>query len=506
MAQARTQDRPGEAEEPPGEVRHLSRTAAFSELVSDHMAQPPPIISMQSHCGDVVKAMRERHASSVLVADDNVDITGIVTEQDVARHITYQLADTTPIERIMSSPVLTIRDDDYLYHAIATMRRNNLRHMPAIDRQGRVTGMLHLHTALAETSASLMHQIDRLTHEETIEGLHQVKNAQVEVAEDLFAENVPAPEIQCLLTQINNDIYRRILELSVKEMENKQGKPPVRFCAIVMGSGGRGESFLFPDQDNGYILEDYPDADHDMVDPYFIELAERMTRALDGLGISLCRGFVMATNPLWRKSLSQWSHQVRGWLSMSNKFAISLSDIFFDFNSVYGVHELADKLRTDVTAVVKRQHLFLKEMQHTRWDLGVALGWFGRLITDRSGGPHHGKLNLKHHGLLPLVASIRLLALREGIPDTGTIARINALHSHGVLTANEQDYLIGGFDHITKLMLRQQIDDFKADHKVSAYVPMRALTRRDRDMLRNTFRAIERLRDRVKAELTVEVF
>ncbi len=504
MKQASIRDRPSSVE-PPSEVRHLSRTAAFSELVKDHMDQPPPIMSMQTSCGEIVRAMRERHTSSVLVADDNADITGIVTQQDVARHITYQLADTTPIERIMSSPVLTIRDDDYLYHAIATMRRHDLRHMPAIDRQGRVAGMLHLHAALAETSASLMHQIDRLTHEETIEGLHQVKNAQVEVAEALFAEDVPAPEIQSLLTQINNDIYRRVLELSVKEMESKQGKPPVKFCAIVMGSGGRGESFLFPDQDNGYILEDYPDADHDAVDPYFIELAERMTRVLDELGITLCRGFVMATNPLWRKSLSQWSRQVRGWLRISNSFAISLSDIFFDFNPVYGMHELADKLRADVTEVVRRQHLFLKEMQHTRSDLGVALGFFGRLMPDRS-GPHHGKLNLKHHGLLPLVSSIRLLALREGIPDTGTLARINALHAHGVLTANEQDYLIGGFHHLTKLMLRQQINDFKADRKVSAYILVRALTGRDKDMLKNTFRAIERLRGRVKAELTAEIF
>ena len=29
-----------------------------------------------------------------------------------------------------------------------------------------------------------------------------------------------------------------------------------------MGSGGRGESYLFPDQDNGFILADYPDAEH----------------------------------------------------------------------------------------------------------------------------------------------------------------------------------------------------------------------------------------------------
>ena len=75
-----------------------------------------------------------------------------------------------------------------------------------------------------------------------------------------------------------------------------------------------------------------------------------------------------------------------------------------------------------------------------------------------------------------------------------------------VIDHNEQDYLIGGFHHVTRLVLRQQINDFKTNRKVSAYVPLRALTRRDKDMLKNTFRAIDRLRDRVKAELTADVF
>ena len=38
-----------------------------------------------------------------------------------------------------------------------------------------------------------------------------------------------------------------------------------------------GESFLFPDQDNGFILDKYPDDRHTSVDAYFIELARRVT-------------------------------------------------------------------------------------------------------------------------------------------------------------------------------------------------------------------------------------
>jgi signal-transduction protein with cAMP-binding, CBS, and nucleotidyltransferase domain len=492
---------------PARKPRRVSRTAAFSEIVRDHMDLAPAIMPEHTACAEVIRAMREQGGSSVLIADADGRLKGIVTERDVVRHIAYQASGSTQVEQIMSAPVLTIRDDDYLFHAIATMRRRDLRHMPAVDKQGRVVGMLHLHVVLAEASATLMEQIDRLTHEESVEGLHQVKSAQVEVADTLFAENVPVPEIQGLLTQINNDIYRRILELFLKDMEEEGwGQPPVKLCVIVMGSGGRGESFLFPDQDNGFILEDYPDSRHGAVDPFFIELAGRMTRALGEVGITLCRGNVMATNPLWRKTLGQWCGQIHYWLRCPNPLTLRLSDIFFDFRSVFGQHELSDRLRDHLTRNVKGQHAFLQEMRRVQADHGVALGLFGRLTTDRTPGPNQGKLNLKYHGLLPLVESTRLLALREGIPETGTLARIAALHALGVLDANEQDYLSGGFHHLTRLILRQQISDFQEGREVSAYVSPRALSMREKDMLKNSLQAIDALRDRVKTEFTADVF
>ena len=41
------------------------------------------------------------------------------------------------------------------------------------------------------------------------------------------------------------------------------------------------ENFLYPDQDNGFILADYPDADHNRIDAFFIALAARFTHDLD---------------------------------------------------------------------------------------------------------------------------------------------------------------------------------------------------------------------------------
>jgi len=52
-----------------------------------------------------------------------------------------------------------------------------------------------------------MGQIDSLMRDDSIEGLTQVKVAQVELAHQLFSDDLPATDIQELLTHINRDIY-----------------------------------------------------------------------------------------------------------------------------------------------------------------------------------------------------------------------------------------------------------------------------------------------------------
>jgi signal-transduction protein with cAMP-binding, CBS, and nucleotidyltransferase domain len=99
-----------------------------------------------------------------------------------------------------------------------------------------------------------------------------------------------------------------------------------------------------------------------------------------------------------------------------------------------------------------------------------------------------------------------LLALREGVEATSTLERIGALHAKGIFDRDTQDYLKGAFRHITGLLLRQQIADFKAGESVSNYVHPDDLSEREKDILIDSFRAIESLRDRVYAEFTGDVF
>jgi len=483
-----------------------SQTAVFTRLVRDHMRAAPPTMPFGSDCGGALTRMADARASCVIVTDAAGRPAGIITEQDATRRVAFRLTAAEPVEQAMSAPVATIDDDDYLYHAVATMRRHSLRHMPVVDRSGAPVGMLELHDALAVASGQMVDQIDRLTHEQTVQGMAAVKAEQISVAEQLFADNVPAPEILSLISQINGDLHRRVVELALREMADEGlGKPPLPFAVIVMGSGGRGESAIGADQDNGFILADYDDADHRAIDRYFIDLAVRMTEMLDRIGLPLCSGGVMASNALWRKSLSQWRGQLDFWLAKRNQSIVRLADIFFDFRPVYGDAVLAASLREAVTDRLRDAHPFLQVMHSIQADLKTALGWFGRLQTHDE-PDHKNRLNLKYDAGLPLVETVRLLSMANGVVCTGTLARIDALTQAGVIENDESDYLRAAFGLVTGLILRQQIDDFRNGQEIGYWLDPHELSARDHELLVDGLRAIEALRDRVNTEFTGSIF
>lgn len=483
-----------------------SQTDVFTKLVRETMGPAPLTVPGDEATRSVLRRMQTEAADSVVIVDDAGRPLGIVTEQDVCRRIACDAALDGGIRAHMSAPVKTISEREYLYRAIAEMQRNGLRHMPVVDENEKPVGILHLHEAMAVAAAQMTEQIDLLTHTETLAGMRDTKAAQVKIATQLLADGVSAPEIQKLISGINNDLYRRIVDLCRRDMiAGGWGEPPVAFDVIVMGSGGRGESYLYPDQDNGFVLADYPDADHTEIDAWFIELATRMTDALNEVGFAYCNGYVMATNPLWRKTISQWRTQMTQWIGKGAGMVLRLADIFFDFVPVWGSGVYAGQLREHITQGARKAFL-LREMFKFDQEHEVALGPFNRLLTDKLEGPNRGKLNLKLTGTLPLVGAVRLAALANGVGETSTLGRINTLYKNRVLSSDEQDYLSGAFRHITGLLLRQQLRDYNARAPVGNHVAVEDLSRRERDMLIDSFKAIKKFRARLRLELTGDVF
>lgn len=83
-------------------------------------------------------------ASCAIVISDQKAI-GILTERDVVRLCaTQQLQEDIPVAQVMSAPVLTLRESAFtdLFGAVHFLQQNHIRHLPLVDEQDHVVGLI----------------------------------------------------------------------------------------------------------------------------------------------------------------------------------------------------------------------------------------------------------------------------------------------------------------------------------------------------------------------------
>lgn len=463
----------------PPTVPPLSPAASLTGGVAAAMQPAPPGFPPETPLAEVLPAMAAARVSAVLAVDGQARPIGILTEQDVTRRITFNLPPEAPLSAAMTTPVTACSADAGLWRAVALLRAGRLRHLPVLGPDGRCIGILHRAETLAAVSGRLLTHLDALAGDDVA-----VKSAQAGVATALLAEGVPAREIVRLVSGINVELHRRILERMLAEW----GDAPVHFTLLVMGSAGRGESLLRPDQDNGLILADYEDAEHERVDAWFRGFATAYNVALEAAGFPLCPGGIMAMNPLWRKTLPQWQRQFDYWAYRRAGAALLFSDIAFDFRAAAGDPAPAEALREHLGQLLKASPALLAAMAAQNQSLTVGLTLWGG-FTDDEPGPGT-RTDFKLHGLMPLVAAARLMALRDAVAETGTVERLAALATRGTLRAAEAAELIGAFDLLLDTVLRQQLTDHAAGLPPGNLVDTEPLPKAERARLRDALKAV----------------
>jgi CBS domain-containing protein len=488
-------------------MRHMSPRLGHSQFAIIHrtvremMGRAPPTAERTATIGDVIRLIAAAPQRLLVVVDQDSVPIGVITEGDLVRRAALGDDSDRPIDRNMIAPVVHVGRDDSVLYAIAIMRRRGFDALPVVDADGRLVGLLSLTDALVGMIGPAMRLVELLTADDTVDGLKRIKTAQTDLASALLADDVPVPQIQGLLTEINADLHRRVLQRTIDEMAaNGWGAPPVPFALIVMGSAGRGESALAPDQDNGFILADYGDSDRTRFDAYFSALGERFAAVLAEIGFATCRGGVMASNAQWRRRLSDWKSEIGRWIDRRAPQQLLASDILFDFAHVGGDRALSDALRGFITEKLATSPRFLRDLYAIESDHTVALGWFGRLRPDPDEDVAAQGMNLKMSGTLPLVEGARLLSLAAGVPATGTLARLERLAALGRLPATEYDALAAAYGQISLLVLRQQIANARAGREVDDYVAEEDLTAAEQDRLVAALRLVAAFRARLNAE------
>ncbi|HYF55724.1 MAG TPA: DUF294 nucleotidyltransferase-like domain-containing protein [Salinarimonas sp.] len=476
-------------------VLQPSPAAALTRPVASAAALPPRLLPPGAPLREAVATMEREGVAAILVAGADRRPLGILTEADIARRVAFRLPPEAPVSAAMTAPVATCAAGEGLWRAVALMRTRGFRFLPVVDEAGACTGMLSIVEAMTAASGNLLAHLDALAGDEVA-----VKRAQAGLAATLLAEGLPAAEVVGLVSEINLDLHRLVLERVLAG----HGPPPVPFTLLVMGSAGRGESLLRPDQDNGFILGDHADADAGAVDSWFIPFAEAYNAALDATGFPLCKGGVMGRNPLWRKTLPQWRAQFGYWARRRVGAALLFSDIAFDFRAAWGDAAPAVALRRHLHGVLEATPALLVALAQQNAQLSVGLTFWGGFADDEAGPGT--RTDLKLHGLMPLVAAARLLALRQGVFEVSTPGRIAGIAATGALTAGEAERLTNAFVTLLDAVLRQQLADHAAGETPGNLVDTAALPKPERARLREALRAVRGFANTTWAGFTGRIF
>lgn len=436
-----------------GEQPALRRLDAFPYLrrVGEVMARPLVTIEPRSTVAQAAAILTERRVSSLVMLDSQDRPLGILTERDVVRAVAGSRSEalSAAVTTISSSPVATVDENDYVYVAIGRLDRLGFRHLVVVDGKGSAIGMVTARALLRQRSADALHIADQVDAASDAPSLAGARAKLPGLAQALLSEGIAAPEIAAVLSSVLRDITRKATQIAIAAMtEAGRGPPPAPWAMLVLGSGGRGESLLGPDQDNA-LVHLGTDAD----DAWFAELGRRVADLLDQAGIPYCRGGVMARESAWRHTLGGWSDVVRRWAGAASPKDVLAADIFFDFVAVAGDRDLAERLRRVALAEVTGSPMFLQQLAVDLARTRAPLSLFGKLQGEA------GRLDLKLHGLLPIVGAARALALRHGIESTSTPERLRLLAKAGHLADADLVQQTEAHALLMRLSLEQQVAD-----------------------------------------------
>jgi DNA polymerase III epsilon subunit-like protein/CBS domain-containing protein len=472
----------------------------YRTRLAEAMGSPPITIPADATLHEAARAMHEAGIGCLIVpATDRGD--GILTERDLLRAMAADGpgAAARRVAEAASAPVIAAPETMLLYRALGRMARRNLRYLGVRDATGALVGVFTLRSLLRERALGTLAVGDEIAAAEGPADLARAQAALPGLAGALLADGLDARDIAAVIAAEGHAMAARAAELAEAELEAAgAGPPPAPYALLVLGSAGRGESLLAPDQDNaladrrrlrgrsrrpGRLVRPARRAGlrdprrrgrallrrrRDGAQPRLAPPRRRMARAARGLG-----------RPPDAREHAQRRHLLR--------------------------------LRPGAPAGRGRGRAGRGAAPRRAGDgAGRALDAAGdgrdggrarhaaRLLR---AGPHRrprDATDLKAGGLLPIVAGARVIALRHGVVAGATPTRLREAAAKAGRGGEDAALLADIHGFLMRLILAQQIRDIDEGRRPGTRVAVAALERADAERLRAALGRVGLMHDVVR--------
>ncbi|TMP83406.1 DUF294 nucleotidyltransferase-like domain-containing protein [Pseudoalteromonas sp. S983] len=459
-------------------------------------------LSTQTTIQDVAKVMTEEAVSSVLVTDldkpisddpeeDDGQIVGIITDRDIRTKVVAEgLGLDVTADKIMSTNLVLLDSNAYVFEAVLAMLRDNLHHLPVVQKR-RPIGVISLSDILRYESQSSLLLVRGILAQQTIEDLAHYARQLPNVFVRMVNEDANSHMIGTAMAVIGRTFKQRLLVLA----EEKYGPPPVPYCFIALGSIARDEQLIVTDQDNALILDDnYDDEKHN---EYFQNISDFVCDGLAQCGYTYCSGEIMASFKKWRKTRSQWFDQFSQWIALPKPQALLNSSIFFDLDGVWGKTKWADELKIFIAKQSKQNRVFLANMAANARNRTPPLGFFKGFVLEHN-GQHKRSMNLKRRGTAPLSDVIRVHALAIGSRKQNSFERLEDIIESRLLPEGKAQDLRDALEYIAMMRIRHQAWQIEQEEEPDNDIDPHLLSPFEQRNLKEAFAILEKAQSYLK--------
>ena len=459
----------------------------MTSLLADLVQRSPVTCKPETPLRDVFVAMRDARIGAMIATDVAQHPVGIFTERDLLDRVVLPgIAIDAPLSRVMTPHPVSLDETASAFDAALAMARHGIRHLP-VTRGGAVVGIISERDLFSLQRVGMREVSRAITQARTAEALQAAAADVRPLARNMRAQGMAIEQLTQVIVALND----RLVEHAILLVTADAGIEDIDFCWIALGSEGRMEQTISTDQDNGLIFAVPEAATADAIRTRLLPVAQRINQLLAQIGFPLCKGGIMAGNPMWCLSLAEWKSRFGGWMRTPTPAALLNAAIFFDFRALHGNGGLADALLVWLLAEAKQRPAFLRMLAANALTASPPLNFFGDMSES-------GKVDLKGRGARPFIDAARVLALAHGAAATNTAQRMRlaAPQENAVV---ESDAMVDAFQFIQTLRLERQFAALE-DGGPPNEIDVAQLNELDRRILKEAFRQARKLQSRIKLD------
>ena len=450
---------------------------------------------------DVAQLMTDNLVDNAIISEHNFPI-GIVTDTDMRTKIaTGRFEITSTINKIMTSPVITVAENVSLAEAQLLLLKNNVSHLcVTVDGSDKseIKGIITEHDLIVSQASNPGVFIKEVKRSQNASDLSRVRSKLSDLVQTSLAKNIPLTHITNIASEINLAIIKRSVELAILDL----GSPPARFAWLSIGSQGRKEQLLLTDQDSILVFEDVAADKYRDVKNYFMKLAKKAVSTLEIVGYEPCQNGHISSNMLWCKSLTEWVKQYSNWMNTPGEKNNEISSVFFDYEIAFGEQKIEDAITDIIFVNTKRNKLFFDYLGNDALRKPPPLSFFKKFNIEET-GVNKGKFDIKNRAILPLVDGARLFVLSQNIRGiNNTHLRFKQL---AIIDPKHSEIYLNCADAFQTLIKLQTSEGLKYDNS-GQFINIEDLSKVDKENLKNAIAPIKELEELIKDSFQLTQF